>query len=436
MVRERRAPRNDFRARCRGAGFRSRCALSEEPAMTRPLEGIKVVELAMWGFVPSAGAVLSDWGAAVTKIEPHTGDPMRGLNYSGIAPGAYGFTFMWEIFNRGKRSVAMDLAAEGASELFYKLVDGADVFLTSFLPAARRKLRVDADDLVKRNPGIIYAVGSGQGAHGDDAEKGGYDAISFWARSGIASAVTPSDAPYPLGMPGGAFGDALSGALLAGGIAAAIAQRERTGRGSVVDSALLASGMWALQPGIVGAKLTGVAELPKAKRAVMPNPLVNNYRTSDGRFVALCMLQGQRYWPGFCRAIGREDLAMHPDFASDALRAKNIAACIAALDEVFAKEPLAHWKRALATQEGQWDVVQQAGELSRDPQALANGYLQDVDYGDGRTLTMVSSPIQFDRAPSKIRPAPELGAHTDEVMLELGLDMEQVIEAKAAGILL
>lgn len=402
----------------------------------QPLAGIKVVEVSMWAFVPAAGAVLADWGASVTKIEPSTGDPVRGLNYAGVAPGTGGFTFMYEIYNRGKRSVAMDLKAEGATELLYRMVKDADVFLVSLLPAARRALAIDIDDIRQRNPRIIYAIGSGQGAHGEDAEKGGYDSISFWARSGIASAITPDDLPHPLNMPGGAFGDGLSGAILAGGIAAAIAQRERTGEASVVDGALLATAMWALQPGIVGANLVQTDELKKMERLSTPNPLVCTYRTSDDRFVALCMLQGQRYWPGFCRAAGREDLIEHPDYATDAARMANIEACIATLDEVFATRTLEEWTAALATQDGQWDIVQKAGELPADRQAVANGYSQAVDYGDGRSLTMVSSPVQFDRAPSPARPAPGLGAHTDEVMAEIGLDAEAVLDARIAGILL
>jgi crotonobetainyl-CoA:carnitine CoA-transferase CaiB-like acyl-CoA transferase len=402
----------------------------------QPLSGTKVVEVSMWAFVPSAGAVLADWGASVTKIEPSTGDPMRALNYAGIAPGTGGFTFMYDIFNRGKRNVAMDLGADGAVDLLYKMIEDADVFLVSLLPAARRKLKIDVDDIRARNPQIIYAVGSGQGAFGGDSEKGGYDSISFWARSGIASAITPDEMSHPLQMPGGAFGDGMSGAIFAGGIAAAIAQRQRTGEGCIVDGSLLATAMWALQPGIVGSNLVGVDELPKMTRNMARNPLVNVYRTADDRFVALCMLQGQRYWPGLCTAIGRADLIEHPDFADDARRAANIDACIKALDDTFAAKPLAEWTTILATQQGQWDIVQKAGELPRDPQSIANGYTQDVDYGAGRSLTMVSSPVQFDREPSPISPAPELGAHTDEVMAELGMDEDEIIEAKISGVLL
>jgi crotonobetainyl-CoA:carnitine CoA-transferase CaiB-like acyl-CoA transferase len=168
----------------------------------------------------------------------------------------------------------------------------------------------------------------------------------------------------------------------------------------------------------------------------VPNPLVNTYRTADDRYVALCMLQGQRYWPGFCTAISRPDLIEHPDFVDDRSRAANIDACIAALDETFATKPLAEWTTILATQPGQWDVVQKAGELPNDRQAIANGYTQSVDYGDGRAIAMVSTPVQFDRAPSPISPAPELGANTDEVMTELGLDEDAIIDLKVRGVLL
>ncbi|MCY4563540.1 MAG: CoA transferase [Gammaproteobacteria bacterium] len=404
--------------------------------MSQPLKGLKVVEVSMWAYVPSAGAVLSDWGASVTKIEAPDGDPIRYLNYAGLNPEELGYSFMYDIFNRGKRSVAMDLKAEGARELLFKLVDEADVFLTSLLPAARRRLGIDVDDVQGRNPDVIYAVGSGQGAMGPEAEKGGYDSISYWSRSGLAAAVTPEEASHPLGMPCGAFGDGQSGLVLAGGIAAAIAQRALTGEATVVDGALLASGMWAMQPHIVGSAIRGVDELPKPRRTALPNPLVNNYRTADDRYIALCMLQGQRYWPGFCRAAGREDLVEHEDFASDALRARNIEACIAALDEEFAKHTLDEWKAILATQEGQWDVVQKVGELPRDAQAVANGYVQEVRFDSGRKVPMVSVPLQFGRVASGSRPAPELGEHTDEVMLEIGLDMEQILEAKLTGILL
>lgn len=401
--------------------------------MAGPLDGIKIIEVSMWAFVPSAGAMLADMGADIIKIEPHAGDPVRGLAMAGIKPGTGGFTFMYEIWNRGKRSVTLDLAAEGAIDVLHRLLEDADVFLTSLLPPARRKLGIDVADLQGRHPRLIYAVGSGQGVHGPDAEKGGYDSISFWSRSGVASAVTPDDSPYPLSMPGGAFGDSMSGSMLAGGVAAAIAQRALTGKASIVDVSLLNAGMWVLQPGIVAANLLGIDELPKPGRSAMPNPLVNNYRTSDGRFLALCMLQGQRYWPSLCSAMGRPDLIDDPRFDSDAKRAENITECIAVLDEVFATKSLAEWKPILLTQEGQWDVVQKAGELARDADVLANRYIQDVDYGDGRSIKMVSVPMMFDRQALDAAPAPALGAHNHEVLTQHGYDEEGIVALQISG---
>lgn len=387
----------------------------------------------MWAFVPSAGAMLADMGADVIKIEPHAGDPVRGLAIAGIKPGTGGFTFMYEIWNRGKRSVTLDIAAEGALDVLHKLLEDADVFLTSLLPPARRKLGIDVADLTARFPKLIYAVGSGQGVHGPDAEKGGYDSISFWSRTGVASAVTPDDMPYPLPMPGGAFGDSMSGSMLAGGIAAAIAQRALTGKVSVVDVSLLNAGMWVMQPGIVASNLVGIEEMPKAGRLGMPNPLVNNYRTSDGRFLALCMLQGQRYWPGLCKAIERPDLIEDPRFDTDAKRAENILECVEVLDEVFATRTLAEWKPKLLAQDGQWDIVQKVGELAHDQDALANRFIQDVEYGDGRSIKMVSTPVQFDRLALDARPAPGLGAHNTEVLTALGYDEEAIIGLQLSG---
>jgi crotonobetainyl-CoA:carnitine CoA-transferase CaiB-like acyl-CoA transferase len=194
--------------------------------------------------------------------------------------------------------------------------------------------------------------------------------------------------------------------------------------------------MWVMQRNISAATLAGVTSFPKATRSQMPNPLVNTYRTQDNRFVALCMLQSQRYWADFCEVIDRRDLATDPRFATDADRAQNKQACVEILDEVFAARPLAEWRERLARQDGQWDVVQESGELKLDPQVIANGYMQSVDYGDGRALTMVSTPIQFDREVLQAGPAPDLGAHSDEILSSLGFDEDGIIDLKVAGIVL
>jgi crotonobetainyl-CoA:carnitine CoA-transferase CaiB-like acyl-CoA transferase len=401
--------------------------------MSRPLEGVKVVEVAMWAFVPAAGGILSDMGASVIKIEPPAGDPLRGLKIQGIS-GASSFDLSWEAYNRGKRSLTLDLRLEGAVEVLYRLIDEADVFLTSLLPPARRKMKIDVEDVRARNPNIIYAVGSATGRQGPEGEKGGFDAISFWARGGIASSVTPENAPYPIQPPGPAYGDTTSAAMLAGGVAAALAQRAMTGRASVVDVSLLSTSVWSMQRAIMQANAMGVDALPKARREAAHNPLVNVYRTSDGRHLSLCMLQGQRYWPGFCRAAGRPDLVTDPRFETAEARVQNIAVCVAELDALFATQTLAAWREILGRQDGQWEVVQHVGELKDDQQVQANGYLQPVAYADGRTLDMVSVPMQFDGAPLPARAAPQLGADSDEVLAALGYDEQAIIDLKVAGV--
>jgi crotonobetainyl-CoA:carnitine CoA-transferase CaiB-like acyl-CoA transferase len=402
--------------------------------MSGPLEGIKVVEVAMWAFVPAAGGILCDMGASVIKVEPPTGDPLRGLRIGDSGTGQHGFVLSWENYNRGKRSITLDLRRAEGVEVLYELLEDADVFLTNLLPLTRRRMKIDIEDVRARFPNIIYSVGSGLGQKGPEADKGGFDSITFWARGGIASQITPEDAPYPIVQPSAAFGDCTSAAILAGAIAAAIAQRAMTGRACVVDVSLLASSMWLMQRSVTQATLEGVERLPKPKRHQVSNPLVNIYRTSDGRFVSLCMLQSQRYWPGFCQAAGRPDLMEDPRFETDALRKQNIADCIAQLDDIFRSRPLAQWREILAKQDGQWDVVQHVGELKDDPQVKANGYMQPVGYGDGRTLMMVSVPMQFDGAPLPARPAPELGADSESILQELGYDWDRIGQLKDAGI--
>jgi crotonobetainyl-CoA:carnitine CoA-transferase CaiB-like acyl-CoA transferase len=398
--------------------------------VTDVLAGVKVVEVSAWAFVPSAGAVLADWGAEVVKIEPPTGDPIRGLVNAGVGP-AQGLVFPWEIWNRGKKALALDLANPEATEILMRLVETADVFLTSYLPATRRKLGIDIDAVRARNPSIIYGCGSGQGGRGDEAERGGYDSISFWSRGSVSASVTPPDYHRPVPMPAGAFGDSLSGMSLAGAIAAALVKKGRTGEGSVVDVSLLGTAMWCMQMGIVGAAVAGPDVLAPSGRIF--NPLVNNYQTSDGRWVALCMLQFEAFYEGLLRAIGREDLLGDDRFATAEDRSAHSDDLVAELEKTFAARPLAEWRTALATQRGQWDVVNRVTDVISDPQAAANGFVQTVEYGSGRSLPMVASPAQFDRHALDLRPAPGFAADTDEVLGSIGMDLDAVIEAKISG---
>ncbi len=405
--------------------------------MSDILTGIRVLEVASWTFVPAAGAILADWGADVIKVEhPVSGDPQRGLISSGLVPGAVGgFNYMMEQPNRGKRSIGLNLASEDGRELLYRLAEASDVFLTNFLPAARTKLRIDVDDIWARNPSIIYARGSGQGVHGADAGKGGYDGASYWARGGIGATLTPRGIEPPIGQRA-AFGDVMGGMTIAGGIAAALVRRERTGTASIVDVSLLATALWNISPDVVASKLYEGVEMPRFDADAPPNPLVGVYRTSDGRYVSLVMLESDRFWADFCSHVGHPELIDDPRFVDAAARFEHRRECRAAIVEIFADATLAEWRERLATMQGVWAPMQTAREIHDDEQVIANGYLPRVEADDGTPVALVANPVQFDETAPVVRRAPDHGQHTEEVFLELGCSWDDLARYKDSGAIL
>src|SRR5882672_117243 len=330
--------------------------------MATVLDGVRVVEVADWGFVPSAGAALGDWGAEVIKIEhPRFGDPIRGLITGGMIPGASGRNFIVEQIGRHKRSVGIDLASEPGRALLYRLGERADVFLTNFLPDARERLRITYEDLRRVNPRLVYAKGHGQGARGPDARRGGYDGVSFWARGGIADRLSTPGQPYVQQRP--AFGDFIGGMCIAGGVAAALFRREKTGEGIELDVSLLGTAMWVLSPDIVAALMYG-ALLPSAgEMRVTPNPLVGNYVCQDGKTIVLRDLL-ERYPTPAARQEKRQEMAEE-------------------LTHHFATRSRDEWARILRASECIWAPLQSPLDLPQDPQVEANGYLLESPAPEG-----------------------------------------------------
>ncbi len=404
--------------------------------MIRPMDGVRVLEVAQFTFVPAAGAVLADWGADVIKVEhAETGDAQRGLSaVMGMAVGSGSFAPLMEHPNRGKRSIGLALEQPGALEVLHELIRTSDVFLTNFLPAARRRLGIELEDVRKINPDIIYVRGSAFGATGPDREKGGYDSTAFWARGGSALGTTPAEFDGLCKMPAGAYGDSLGGMTIAGGIAGALFARERSGETSVIDVSLLGVGAWANALSVGFALLEGG---PPERRApgnsARTNPLVGNYRTADDRWLALAMLQPGRYWPEFCRHIDREDLISDERFATAEALMGNAAAAAEIVQEVLAARPLAEWITRFAGMEGQWAIAQDPWEVGQDPALRANGMIAEVLDIDGTARELVANPVQFDEKPVQITRAPQFAEHTDDILRALGKTDDELIDLKVSG---
>ncbi|BCO34841.1 CoA transferase [Mycobacterium heckeshornense] len=395
-----------------------------------------MLEVASWTFVPSAGAVLAEWGAEVIKVEPlDGGDPQRGLVTMGIVDeGGGSVNYMIEIPNRGKKSIGVNLLSPGGQEVVQRLATTCDVFLTSYLPSRRKRMGIDVDDIRAVNPNIIYVRGSGHGPCGPDSDKPGYDGVSYWSRGGIATVLTEDGAELVRSRP--AFGDLLGGLTIAGGIAAALYKRATTGQGSVVDVSLLGLAAWNIGPDIAVSQIHGGSAIPKYGHTDAPNPLVGNYRTKDGRYITLMMLQLDRFFPEAMHAIGLDDVIDDPRFADTAARFENRAALIALMDEAFAQRTLAEWREILTGISGAWGVVQTPGEVCQDPAVTANGYIAHTTTTSGVPYKLPVNPVQFDEHHVVPDGAPEHGQHTEDILMDAGFDWDAIEHYKATGAIL
>ena len=395
--------------------------------MAGPMDGVRVVEVGMWVAGPAGAAILGDWGADVVKIEPPDGDPFRGL-LSGIVDGV---SPPFELDNRNKRSVGLNLSLPEGRELAAALVDQADVFVTNARPGALARAGLDWDTVSARNPRLVYAHVTGYGLTGDDADRAAYDVGAFWSRAGVAASLTPDGQPLPYQR--GGMGDHMAGLAAAGAVAAALFARERSGEGQLVSTSLLRIGMYMLGWDVNMSLRLGVPTMPMTVVAP-PNPLISAYQAGDGKRFWMLGLQGDRHWPDVLRAVGRPEWADDERFADLMSRFANSAELVRELNAIFATKSLSEWARVFDEEDVWWAPVQHAHDLIDDPIARAAGGFVSVPVDGGDPVEMVASPIDFAGTPWSPRSMPpEFAQHTEEVLLELGHDWDRIIELKELG---
>ena len=383
--------------------------------MVGPLEGVKVVELGVWVAGPAAGGILADWGADVIKIEPPTGDPARMFGRMlGIEDG---MSPPFEMDNRGKRSVVLDLTTDDGRASAFELLSGADVFLTNVRPAALKRTGLDFETVAARNPSLVYGLITGYGERGPDADRAAYDVAAFWARAGLAHLLTrPGETPP---FQRGGMGDHSAGMTLAAAVCAALVARTRTGNGQLVSTSLYRQGAYTISFDLNTFLMTGHS-IAIGQRETMGNPCMNNYTAGDGRRFWIVGLEGDRHWPALCRAVGRPEWLADPRFDTGRSRAANAVVLIGELDEIFAAKPLDDWAKVFAGEpDFFWSPINSIEDVVADDQFHAAGGVVYVPDG-GAAAPMVATPADFHGTPWEPRSAaPKLGEHTDEILAEL-----------------
>jgi crotonobetainyl-CoA:carnitine CoA-transferase CaiB-like acyl-CoA transferase len=384
--------------------------------MAGPLDGIRVVELGVWVAGPAAGGILADWGADVIKVEPPEGDPARmwgrvlGLDADVNPP--------FEMDNRGKRSVVIDLTTDDGRRWMSELLSEADAFVTNIRPGALHRLGLDFDTVAARNPRLVYGLLTGYGTAGPDADRPAYDVAAYWARAGLADLLTrPGDTP-PFQRAG--MGDHSAGLTLAGAICAALVSRNATGAGQLVTTSLYRQGAYTVSFDLNTVLMTGQS-IAIGQRESMGNPCINNYATADGRRFWIVGLEAGRHWPPLCRAVGHPEWVDDPRWARPRDRAADAVQLIAELDAIFATKTLAEWAEIFAGEaDFFWSPVNGPDDVLADDQFYAGGGVVYVPDGQD-TVPMIATPADFGGTPAgPQRVAPGLGEHTAEVLGELG----------------
>ena len=383
--------------------------------MAGPLEGVKVVELGVWVAGPAAGALLADWGADVVKIEPPAGDPGRMFGF--MLGCDLGVNPPFEMDNRSKRSIMLDLSTEAGRDTAFELLDEADVFVTNVRPGALQRLGLDYESVSARNARLVYGLISGYGETGPDADRAAYDVAAFWSRAGVAHLLTrPGDTPP---FQRGGMGDHSAGMTLTAAICAALIARRRTGTGQLVSTSLYRQGAYTVSFDLNTYLLTG-QQIAIGQRETMGNPCMNNYTAGDGRRFWIVGLEAERHWPALCRAVGRPEWLSDKRFSDARSRATNAVQLIAELDGIFATRPLDQWAQVFAAEpDFFWSPINTLEDVIADEQFHAAGGIVDVPDGES-SVAMVATPADFHGTPWAPRSvAPQLGEHTDDILAEL-----------------
>ena len=391
------------------------------PTNPLPFDGLKVLDCASYIAGPAAATMLSDFGADVVKIEPPDGDPMRSMyRLPGAPPAARNYP--WELDSRDKRSLVLDLKHPEGQAVLHRLVAQADVFITNMPLPVRPRLAMDPARLLALNPRLIYASLTAYGESGPEADKPGFDVTAYWARTGLMDMVRADDSAAPA-KPVSGMGDHPSAVSLFAAITTALYRRERSGRGGLVGTSLLANGVWANSVQ-VQAHLSGVVYPPRQARERAPNALINIYRCSDQRWLNLIVLNEHRQWAPLLRVLGLAELIDDERFATTALREAHSAQLVRLLDQRFAEHDLMHWRRLLDAAGITFGLVGTLADIRQDDQMRHAGALVPSAHGCGWT---VANPVRLaDVAQRPPGPAPALGQHSAEVLREAGYDEAEI----------
>lgn len=397
------------------------------------LEGIRVVEAATMVLVPSTAMIMADYGADVVKVEPPgTGDNFRQFHMlKGMPNSEIPYTFLQD--NRNKRSIALNLKDPEGMSILKKMLESADVFMTNFRPPALERLGLSYKDVQAINPRVIYAYANGYGEKGPEADRPGYDTVTYWSRSGLERSLLPLEG-WPRSIPPGT-GDHPTGMTLFAAIMLALFERERTGKGRKVSTSLMANGIFS-NACIVQAALCGAEFMPLMPREDSYNFTALYYYSRDGEIFKMAIVNLEKRWPHLCRALGRPDLIDDPKFATQSAREDNMRELIALVEDAFGREDMAHWEKQFHEHDIPFSVPSDYQTVLNDPQMLANDVFIEVDDPEFGTILTVNSPIEV-HGVKKAGPvtAPRLGQHSKEVVAGLGYSPDEVEDLLGRGII-